>query len=116
MNYIIERKENLVIFQINDKKIEGTISANYKAEFLIFCQPELNAFIIDLHAVESMDSAGFGALLLAYRQLKDHGIPVILTRVNEYIKSLMDMTQINSLFEFDDSIKEAIDGLDLEEN
>lgn len=113
MNYILERRNNLIIFEVKDKKIEGAISAKYKAEFLIFCQPELEAFIVDLNEVESIDSAGFGALLLAYRQLKDHGVPVILTRVNEYIKSLMDMTQIDTLFEFQETIQKALENLNL---
>lgn len=112
MNYVIERKDNLVIFEIKDTKMEGAVSAKYKAEFLIFCQPELDAFIIDLKAVESIDSAGFGALLLAYRQLKDHGVPVILTGVDEYIKSLMDMTQIDTLFEFEETIQKALENLE----
>lgn len=92
--------------------MEGAVSAKYKAEFLIFCQSELDAFIIDLKAVESIDSAGFGALLLAYRQLKDHGVPVILTGVDEYIKSLMDMTQIDTLFEFEETIQKALENLE----
>lgn len=108
MNYTLDKNEDLVVFHIKDKNIEGSVSAKYKGEFLIFCQPELKAFIIDLSIVESIDSAGFGALLLSYRQLKEHGVPVILTGVNEYIKSLMDMTQIANLFEYQDSVDEAL--------
>lgn len=108
MNYILERRKNLVIFKIKNSKIEGLISAHYKAEFLIFCQPELDAFIIDLSDVESIDSAGFGAFLLAYRQLKESGTPVVLCNVNDYIKSLMSMTQIDELFDYYDNLQDAL--------
>lgn len=112
MNYELIKKDKLVSFKIKDKRIEGGISAKYKAEFLIFCQPELDAFIIDLSEVESIDSAGFGAFLLAYRQLKEHGIPVVMVSVDEYVKSLMEMTQIDQLFEFADSQEEAMSEFD----
>ncbi len=108
MNYILERRKNLIIFKIKNVKMEGQISAQYKAEFLIFCQPDLDAFIIDLSEVESIDSTGFGAFLLAYRQLKDSGTPVVLCNVNEYIKTLMSMTQIDELFDFYDNLQDAL--------
>jgi len=114
MNYILERRKNLVIFKIRNPKIEGVISAHYKAEFLIFCQPDLDAFILDLSEVETIDSAGFGALLLAYRQLKDSGTPVVLCNVNEYIKSLMSMTQIDELYDFYDNLQDALSEYDPE--
>mgnify|MGYP001554897229 FL=1 len=109
MNYQLDRSDNLVIFHINDKKIEGDVSAKYKAQFLIFSQqPDLEAFVINIKDVESIDSAGFGAFLLAYRQLKENLIPVVITGANEYIKSLMSITQIEDLFEFYDTVEEAL--------
>ena len=115
MRYQLDRRDKLVIFKIKNQKIEGDVSAKYKAEFLIFCQPDLDAFIIDLGEVTSIDSAGFGALLLAYRQLKDDGIPVVVTSANDYIKSLMDITQIQDLFDFYDSLDEALKVYDHQE-
>ena len=112
MNYELIKKDRLVVFKIKNKRIEGGISAKFKAEFLIFCQPELDAFIIDLSDVESIDSAGFGAFLLAYRQLKEHGIPVVMVNVDEYVKSLMEMTQIDQLFEFTESLDTAMNEYD----
>ena len=108
MKYILERRDNLIIFQIKNQKIEGEISSHFKAEFLIFCQPGLEAFIIDISDVDSIDSAGFGALLLAYRQLKEFDIPVVITGTNEYIRSMMSITQIESLFEFYETLPEAL--------
>ncbi len=112
MKYILERRDNLIIFQIKNQKIESEISSRYKAEFLIFCQPGLEAFIIDLSEVNSIDSAGFGALLLAYRQLKDFDIPVVIVGTNEYIKSMMSITQIEPLFEFYNKLSDALEVFD----
>jgi len=108
MNYILEKRDNLVIFTINNLRMEGEVSSQFKAEFLIFCQPDLQAFIVDLHNVEFIDSAGLGALLLAYRQLKDNNIPVVLVGTNDYIKSMMSISQIDGLFDFFDNMVDTL--------
>lgn len=108
MNYILEKRDNLVIFTINNQRMEGEISSKYKAEFLIFCQPDLEAFVVDLTNVDFIDSAGLGSLLLAYRQLKDNNTPVVLVGINEYIKSMMSISQIDGLFDFFDTMENAL--------
>lgn len=107
MRYAIERDDKIVIFTIKDERIDGEISANFKAEMLIVCQPDIDALIIDLSKVEAIDSAGLGALLLAHRQLKENETPLILVGVKEFVRTLMNISQIDSLFLFYDTIDDA---------
>jgi anti-sigma B factor antagonist len=79
-----------------------------KAELLIVCQPDISALVIDLTLVDFVDSSGLGALLLAYRQLKDHDIPIVLTGVNDMVKKMLEISQIFDLFEYSDTVDEAI--------
>ncbi len=98
MRYTVEHRDNIVIFTINNDNITGEISSTLKAEILIVCQPDIDAMILDLTKVESIDSAGLGALLLAHRQLKEHNIPTYLVGVNELVHTLMSISQIDNLF------------------
>ena len=100
MHFTVENRDNIVIFTLNNQNVDSDVSAKFKAKLLILAQPDLDAMIIDLTSVESIDSSGLGALLLAHRQLKENAIPVILTGVQDFVMSLMRMTHLDDLFEF----------------
>ena len=108
MNFTLENQGNISIFHLKNTNIDGQVAAQLKAKVLIVAQPDIEALIIDLSPVEAMDSSGLGALLLAHRQLVEHGIPVILTGVQDFVKSLMSITRIDELFEFYPTVEEAL--------
>lgn len=111
MQFLLDHRDNTVIFHIKDRTIESQVSAEFKAKILIHAQPDIDALIINMDSVEAIDSSGLGALLLANRQLKDHAIPVILVGVKSFVRSLMSMTHIDEVFEFFDTIDEALEWL-----
>lgn len=112
MHFTVEHRDNIVIFNLKNKNVDSDVSAKFKAKLLILAQPDIDALIIDLTSVESIDSSGLGALLLAHRQLKDHAIPVILTGVKDFVKSLMRMTHIDELFEYYESVDSAVEAFE----
>ncbi len=111
MNYTVEHKDNIVIFDIKNKTVESNVSADLKARMLIVAQPDIDALIINMSNVEAIDSSGLGALLLANRQLSEHNIPVVLVGVTDFVRSLMNMTKIDELFDFYDTVEEALEDL-----
>lgn len=111
MNYTIEHKDNIVIFDIKNKTVESNISADFKARMLIVAQPDIDALIINMSNVEAIDSSGLGALLLANRQLSEHNIPIALVGVTDFVRSLMSMTKIDEIFDFYDTVDEALEDL-----
>ncbi len=108
MKYTIEHNDNIVIFTIKNDTLNSRISAEFKAELLIVCQPSIEALILDMSTVETIDSSGLGGILLAYRQLHEHEIPVILVGVQEMVRTIMNISQINSQFIFCDTVEEAV--------
>lgn len=111
MKFSVEQDDDIVIFTLKETRLDGSNASDIKAEFLILCQPTVGAFIIDLTTVEYCDSAGLGAFLLANRQLKEHGAPVILVGVGEQIMRLLSLSQIAGLFDYYDTVQEALDDL-----
>lgn len=108
MNLTIEHNNDVTIVKINEQKISSENSANLKAKLLIEAQPNIRALIIDLSKVESIDSSGFGAFLLADRQLREHYIPTIIVGVKENIKNLFEILKLDRVFNFYNSIEEAL--------
>jgi len=115
LNFTVDQKDNLVIFKLNNKKLDAEVSGELKAKFLIYSQPDVEALIIDLSEVQYVDSAGLGALLLARRQMNQYGTPVILVGINENVMNLITISQIQTQFHFFNSIEEAIEALSSED-
>lgn len=107
MKYTIEYSDNIVIFTLKNDILNSRISAEFKAELLIICQPDIKALVLDLTTVESIDSSGLGGILLAYRQLHEHEIPIILVGVQEMVRTIMNISQIGNQFVFCDTVEEA---------
>jgi anti-anti-sigma factor len=59
-------------------------------------------FILDLHDVSSVDSAGFRALLACSSLAQKHGGHLALTRVPKRISDLMALTRLTCFFEICD--------------
>lgn len=109
MRYTVEHRDEITILSIHNQRVEGDVSSRLKAEVLIAAQPDIEGLIIDLTAVEMMDSSGLGALLLANRQLKEYGIPLALVGVQEMVLSLMKISQIDGMYDFYDSIEDVME-------
>ena len=114
MRFSVEQHDTIAIFTLKEEKLDAVLSPEVKAELLIICQPTLEALIMDLSKVTFCDSAGLSALLLAHRQMKEHEAPVVLVGASDRVRSLMTISQLEWLFEFADSIDEALEQLGAE--
>ncbi|MBU7583574.1 MAG: STAS domain-containing protein [Nostoc sp. TH1S01] len=56
-------------------------------------------FLIDFQAVNFMDSAGFGTLILTLKTVKDHQGHLSLCGINEQIKMILDISGTTNAFE-----------------
>ncbi|OGU11825.1 MAG: hypothetical protein A2X61_15500 [Ignavibacteria bacterium GWB2_35_12] len=108
MRFSIDRQDNIAIFTLKNNKLDADIAPQLKAELLILCQPELEALVFDMTFVEHVDSTGLGALLLANRQLKDTEAPIILVGVKEMVMKMLSISQLDSIFDYAETVDEAI--------
>jgi len=65
------------------------------------------ALILDLTAVPLIDSAGIGALVGAYVSRQKDGRRLALVGVNQRIHNALEVTRVESLFHFYNSVAEA---------
>src|SRR5882762_4224805 len=65
------------------------------------------ALILDFTAVPLIDSAGIGALVGAYVSRQKDGRRLALVGVNQRIHNALEVTRVESLFHFYDSVAEA---------
>lgn len=108
MNFKIEQRDRATIFRPNEKRLDSVIVSALKAEFLILAQPDVQTLVVDLSAVEYIDSAGLSALLLAQRQQVHHNGDMRLSGVSDEVRSLLSLTALDRVFPMYDNVEEAL--------
>lgn len=108
MHFTIDQRDGVTVFKLNESRLDSQNAGQLKAEFLILAQADVEKLIVDLSQVSHVDSAGLSALLLAERQQSAHGGDVRLVGVNENVKSLLRITQLDRIFPMYATVTEAI--------
>ncbi|MBE9157841.1 anti-sigma factor antagonist [Nodosilinea sp. LEGE 06152] len=64
-------------------------------------QPVPESIIIDLSQTEFIDSSGLGALVICYRTCKAKGVEMVLRGVQEQVRMVLALTDLEQLFTFE---------------
>jgi anti-sigma B factor antagonist len=94
-------------------KVAGRLM--YEADSHLF-QEKLNAelaqgrrwFVVDLSGVIGMSSTGLGVLISSHRRLRDKNVPFMLAHLSEKVRSVLQITRLNTIFEVYDNVDEAV--------
>ena len=109
MKFDVKEKDGAMVLTIKEKKINASISAELKAEFLILCKPKVTKkLLVVMKEVEFCDSSGLSALLIAHRAMKEHDGAVHLVQVHKKIADLLKLSQLDRLFNINKSVAEAL--------
>src|SRR5665213_2623989 len=108
MHFTTDQRKTKTIFRLKEERVDSRNAGQLKAEFLILAQPGTNAIIVDLSEVQHVDSAGLSALLLGQRQMRLNGGELRLAGLNDSIRSLLEITQLNRMFPIFATVPEAI--------
>ena len=108
MNFQTKRIGEITIFKLNEKRLDTNISGLVKGEFTLLLKVEgINKLIIDLSEVETCDSSGLSALLVANRILQSNDGHIYLAAPSEKVRSLIKITQLDRVLPVCDSVDEA---------
>lgn len=111
MKFDVKKNGNATILKIQDRRLDSTISAELKAEFLLLCKPKVTEkLVVDLSNVEFCDSSGLSALLIADRTMRQHGGSVHLVHVHQKVMNLMNISMLNRVFTIHATVADAIAG------
>ncbi|MFO7447429.1 MAG: STAS domain-containing protein [Ignavibacteriaceae bacterium] len=112
MNYEIKKIDDITIFKLNEKRLDTNISGLVKGEFTLLLKVEgVNKLIIDLSEVETCDSSGLSAILVANRIVNSTGGTMRLAAPSEKVYSLIKITQLDRVLPVCESVDEAFEEL-----
>jgi len=108
MNYEIKRINGVTVFKLNEKRLDTNISGLLKGEFTLLLKVEgANKFILDLSDVESCDSSGLSAILVANRILNSSDGHMRIASPSEKVYSLIKITQLDRVLPVCATVDEA---------
>lgn len=108
MNYEIKKIDDITIFKLNEKRLDTNISGLVKGEFTMLLKVEgVNKLVLDLSEVESCDSSGLSAILVANRILNTNGGTMRIASPSEKVYSLIRITQLDRVLPVCETVDEA---------
>ena len=91
-------------------ELDSTTAADAR-ERISELEPSDGAALLDLGGMTYMSSAGLRVLLLVYRQVRECGVPLALTRINPDVAEVMTGTGFLDFFTVVDSVDAGVEAL-----
>ena len=109
MNFETKRVGDITVFKLNEKRLDTSISGLLKGEFTMILKVEgVNKLIVDLSEVESCDSSGLSAILVANRIIKKKEEQIRLTKKKKKVHTLIKITQLDRVLPVTDTVEHAL--------
>lgn len=115
MNFETKNIEDITIFKLNEKRLDTNISGLVKGEFTLLLKVEgIKKLVIDLSNVESCDSSGLSAILVANRLVNAVNGKMRIAAPSEKVHSLIRITQLDKVLSVCETVEQAVKELNLE--
>ena len=115
MKFSVEKKEKYVLLSIQESKLNSSVSPELKAEFVVLNSENVKNIVVDLSQVVYCDSSGLSALLVGNRFCRNSNGSFILCSIQEHVKKLISISQLDSILTSTPTVSEAVDLLFMEE-
>ncbi|MDR3609168.1 MAG: STAS domain-containing protein [Ignavibacteriaceae bacterium] len=115
MNFETKRINNITIFKLLERRLDTNISGLLKGEITLLLKVDgINKLIMDLSEVETCDSSGLSAILVANRLINSVGGKIRLAAPTNKVNSLIKITQLDRVLPVCDTVDEAFQELENE--
>ena len=105
---ITEREiEGVAILDLKGRLVAGDEATNFR-EFIKSRADKPYRAVVNLQAVEFIDSTGLGALVVCYTTVKKAGGGLKLLNLKEREVELLILTKLNTIFEIFDDEQDAV--------
>ncbi|MTI32379.1 STAS domain-containing protein [Xanthovirga aplysinae] len=115
MKYSINHEEKYVLIRIEEDKLDSIQAPELKSAFLKLQSEGSNNVILDLSSVKYSDSSGLSALLVGNRIFTENGGVFILTGLNEHVKKLISISQLENVLYLLPTEHEAVEAVFMHE-
>jgi anti-anti-sigma factor len=107
MDFKIEKTDKYTTIRLQVEKLDSNISPALKSELVVLNADGVKNIIIDLTETRYCDSSGLSAILVANRLCKNSDGLFILTGLQESVKKLIIISQLDSILTITGTYTEA---------
>jgi len=108
MNYQINKTEKYTVIKLEAEKLDSLIAPTLKSELVLLNSDGVSNIIIDLTNTRYCDSSGLSAILVANRLCKNSQGIFVLTGMQEPVKKLIIISQLDTILTITDTFDEAL--------
>jgi anti-sigma B factor antagonist len=110
MPFTVQPRGDVLVIKVHAKRLDTSLAPEFKAKFVHLVQSRQERIVMDMAALEFIDSSGLGALIAGLKALGGRG-EIGLCGITPRLRSLLQLTHVDRLFRIFDSVEEAVSGL-----
>lgn len=107
LNFSLAEQNGVQVLQIRD-----LLSEHANREIIKAVDNKLQegyaSFVVDLSAIDYMNSVGLNFLLAMRARSEENGGGLVVANVSEKVMSLLDMTKLTPMFKLSNSVEQAL--------
>ncbi len=111
MSFQIDKTEKYTVIKLLAEKLDSNLAPSLKSELVVISTDGAKNIIIDLSDTRYCDSSGLSAILVANRLCKNNQGVFVLTGLQESVKKLISISQLDTILNITPSVSEAKDML-----
>jgi anti-sigma B factor antagonist len=108
-NFKIDKTDNYTVIKLQAEKLDSSLSPSLKSELVVLNTDGTKNIIIDLTNTRYCDSSGLSAILVANRLCKNSQGTFVLTGLQEPVKKLISISQLDTILNITSTVSEATD-------
>jgi anti-sigma B factor antagonist len=115
MKYSIDKQEKYLTFSLQEEKLNSLIAPEVKSLLVLKNNEGIRNLILDLTDTLYCDSSGLSAILVANRLCKNSNGTFVLTGLQESVKKMILISQLDHVLNITPTVNEAVDLIFMEE-
>ena len=110
MSFQVSKEGPVIVVDVEGQLIVGN-RQELKQKVLEELEGGEKTFVIDFEHTGYIDSSGLGVLVSLSKKIREQGGELRLAGLNEDLRTLFELTKLDTLFKIADSRSEALQGL-----
>jgi anti-anti-sigma factor len=109
MGFQVSRRDDVTLVDVEGQLIVGN-RQELKQKVLEHLEKGERKFVIDFSSTGYIDSSGLGVLVSLSKKIREQGGELRLSSLNEDLRTLFELTKLDTLFTIADTRAEALEG------
>jgi anti-anti-sigma factor len=107
--FVVERSERYSLIRLQAEKLDTMVAPALKSELVVLNSDGVRNLIIDLSETRYCDSSGLSAILVANRLCKNANGVLVIFGLQDPVKKLISISQLDSILKIAGNQSSAID-------